>query len=68
MNAGDRVKFLSVFPLAPYSVYDKLGEVGTAVESVVTRKNERVWTVWKVRFDDGERIWIKQKDLEVVDA
>lgn len=68
MNAGDRVKFLNVFPLAPYSVYDKLREVGTAMESVITRKNERVWTVWKVRFDDGKVIWIKQKDLEVVDA
>ena len=68
MNVGDRVKFLRAFELAPYSVYDKLGEVGTAMEFTVNRKNDRIWSVRKVKFDDGVVIWIKEKDLEVVDV
>jgi len=68
MNAGDRVKFLRAFDLAPYTIYDKLGEVGTAKERTVVRKGERIWSVWRVDFDDGIRIWIKEKDLEVVDV
>lgn len=67
MNEGDRVKFLNVFPLAPYSVYDKLGEVGTAMEGVIARKGDKMWGVRCVKFDDGIRIWIKEKDLEVVE-
>jgi hypothetical protein len=67
MNAGDRVKFLKVFDLAPYEVYDRVGEVGTAMERTVTKKGDRVWSVWLVVFDDGLRLWIKQRDLEVVE-
>lgn len=66
MNAGDKVKFLRIFDLAPYSVYDKVGEVGTALERTVTKKNDKAWGVWLVVFDDNKRIWIKEKDLEVV--
>ncbi len=68
MNVGDRVKFLRAFELAPYSVYDKLGEVGTARERTVVRKGERIWSVWKGTFDDSVSIWIKEKELEVVDV
>jgi len=65
MNAGDRVKFLRVFDLAPDPVYDKVGEVGTAMEHTVTRKNDKMWNVWKVKFDDGYVIWIKESNLEI---
>ena len=66
MNAGDRVRFLRVFDLAPDEVYDRVGEVGTAREYTVTRKNDKIWSVWKVTFDDNTNIWIKEKDLEIV--
>ena len=66
MNVGDKVKFLKVFDLAPYSVYDKVGEVGIAMERTITKKDDKAWSVWLVVFDDETRIWIKEKDLKVV--
>jgi len=66
MNAGDRVKFLRIFDLAPDPVYDKVGEVGTTKDCTTIKKNEKSLNVWLVIFDDGIRIWINEKDLEVV--
>lgn len=67
MNVGDRVEFKKIFELAPDPVADKLGELGTAQGCTVAKKGEREWKVWKVKFDDGTILWIKEKNLEVVD-
>lgn len=74
VHVGDRVKFVDVFPLAPDSVHDMLGEIGTArvvelVQVEIPQKSGppkfRSWNVWLVVFDDRQ-IWIKEKGLEVV--
>jgi hypothetical protein len=65
VKVGDKVKFVSVFELAPDPVYDTLGEIGTATQVTVVHTETKCWNVWRVKFDD-RTIWIKEKGLEIV--
>ena len=65
VQVGDRVKFVSIFELAPDPVSDMIGEVGTARRVTVVHTEHKCWNVWFVEFDD-RNIWIKEKGLEIV--
>lgn len=65
VKAGDKVRFISVFDLAPDQVHDMLGEIGTAKKEEVIQTEVRSWSVWLVIFEDRQ-IWIKERGLEVV--
>ncbi len=59
---GRRVRFAYTFDMAPMVVHKMVGEHG-----VVDQRDRFKTKVLLVVFDNGKRIWIEEKYLEVIE-